>query len=152
MSSLSALRSQRQTCADRIADTRAALTRCERAYESLSAFQTTLTQSQEDFTSVNRSKAAVLSQLEPLEKNSRTAQQYRAGMQEATQSIGVGTIGTMYMLLQTQVSVKLQEYAAQISAHEAAIAAGQSEIASLDRQMEAARRAETAKTTAKGGR
>lgn len=152
MSSISALRAQRQTCVNRIADTREELTRCERAYESLSSFKTTVSQSQEDFHSVNRSKAAVLSQLESVGKNSLIVQQYRTGMQDATVKIGAGVIGTMYLLLLTHISAKLQEYAGEISAHEATIASSQREIAELDRQIEAAKQEEAARAAKGGGR
>lgn len=151
-SSISALRAQRQGYVNQIADTRDEITRCERAYESLSSFKTTVSQSQEDFHSINESKVGVLSQIDSVKENSLVAQQYQAGMQNAIGKIGTGVVGMVYVFLLTSIAVKLQGYTAEISGYEATIASCQREIAELDRQIEAAEQAEAARAATGGGR
>lgn len=151
-SMIPSLQAQRQSYVNKIADTREEIARYEKAYESLTAFKATVSQSQEEFHSINASKAALLAQVEGVEKNSLLAQQYREGMQNIFDKTAVGVVGTMYVLLLTSISTKLQLYENLLNSYEATLASCHQKIADVDRQIAAAERAEAAAARKVGSR
>lgn len=68
------LQSKRQNYVNKKNNARNQITRCERAYESLSNFKTTVSQAQEDFHAINTNKTSILSEVANVKKNSITAQ------------------------------------------------------------------------------
>lgn len=85
--------------------------RCERAYESLSNFKTTVSHAQEDFYAINSNKSSILSEVANIKENSITAQRYYSGMQNIFSGIGSKIIGVVYSVLLGSISVKLKSYA-----------------------------------------
>lgn len=125
--------------------------RCERAYESLSAFKTTVSQSQEDFHSINTNKSSILSDVANVKKNSITAQRYYTGMQNIFSGIGSKIIGVVYSVLIGSISAKLRSYSNSVNNYEDDIALYDRKIAEIDRQIEAAEKAEELAKLAMGG-
>lgn len=145
------LQNRRQTYVNKIANARNQITRCERAHDTLSAFKTTVTRSQEDFHSINSNKTNVLSGVESVKRNSITAQRYHTGMQNIFSGIGSRIIGVVYTVLLGSISVKLRSYTNSVIEYENDIADYERRIAEIDRQIEAARQAEELAKLAMGG-
>lgn len=127
------------------------ITRCERAYESLSNFKTTVSQAQEDFHAINTNKSSILSEVANVKQNSITAQRYYSGMHNIFYGIGSKIIGVVYSVLIGSISAKLRSYANAVNDYEDDIALCERKIAEIDRQIEAARKAEEITRLALGG-
>ena len=146
-----ALQSKRQDYVNKKNNARNQITRCERAYESLSNFKTTVSQAQEDFHAINSNKSSILSEVANVKQNSITAQRYYSGMHNIFSGIGSKIIGVVYSVLIGSISAKLRSYANAVNDYEDDIALYDRKIAEIDRQIEAARKAEELAKLALGG-
>lgn len=148
---VTALQTKRQNYVNKKNNTRNQITKCERAYESLCNFKTTVLQAQEDFHVINSNKSGILSEVENVKKNSITAQKYYSGMHNIFFGIGSKIIGVVYSVLIGSISAKLRSYANSVNDYEADVALYEREIIEIDRQIEAARKAEELAKLALGG-
>ena len=146
-----ALQSIRQNYVNKKNNAGNQITRCERAYESLSRFKTTVSQAQEDFYAINTNKSSILSELANVKKNSITVQKYYSGMQNIFSGIGSKIIGVVYTVLLGSISTKLRSYANAVNDYEDDIALYDKKIAEIDRQIEEARKTEELAKLALGG-
>ena len=137
-----ALQSKRQNYVNKKNNARSQITRCERAYESLSNFKTTVSQAKEDFHEINSNKSSILSEIANVKKNSITAQRYYSGMKNIFSGIGSKIIGVVYTVLLGSISAKLRSYANAVNDYEDDIFLYDRKIAEIDRQIEDARKAE----------
>lgn len=145
------LLAKRQDYVNKKNNARNQITRCERAYESLSNFKTTVTQAQEDFQAINSNKSNILSEVANVKQNSITAQRYYSGMHKIFSGIGSKIIGVVFSVLIGSISAKLRSYANAVNDYEDDIALYDREIAEIDRQIEAAGEAEELAGLALGG-
>ena len=146
-----ALQSKRQDYVNKKNNARNQITRCEMAYESLSNFKTTVSQAQEDFHAINTNKSSILSEVANVKQNSITAQRYYSGMHNIFSGIGSKIIGVVYSVLIGSISAKLRSYANAVNDYEDDIALYERKITEIDRQIEAARKAEELAKLALGG-
>lgn len=146
-----ALQSNRQIYINKKINARSQITRCERAYESLSNFKTTVSQAQEDFYEINSNKSSILSEIANVKKNSITAQRYYSGMKNIFSGIGSKIIGVVYTVLLGSISAKLRSYANAVNDYEDDISLYDRKIAEIDRQIEEARKAEELAKLVLGG-
>lgn len=145
------LQSKRQNYVNKKNNACNQIKKCERAYESLSNFKTTVSQAQEDFHAINSNKSSILSEVANVKKNSITAQRYYSGMQNIFSGIGSKIIGVVYSVLLGSISAKLRSYANAVNDYEDDIAVYDRKIAEIDRQIETARKAEELAKLALGG-
>ncbi len=136
MSTISILQSKKQNYINKKNHALDQITRYERLYESLSAFKTTVSQSQEEFHSVNTNKLSMLSDVVNVKKNSITVQRYYTGMQNVFLGIGSKIIGVIYSVLIKSISAKLKSYLNSIDDYEANIVLYDRKIAEIDCQIE----------------
>ncbi len=146
-----ALQSKKQDYVKKKNNARIQITRCERAYESLSNFKTTVSQAQGDFHAINSNKSSILSDVANVQQNSITAQRYYSGMHNIFSGIGSKIIGVVYSVLLGSISAKLRSYANAVNDYEDDIALYDRKIAEIDRQIVAARKAEELAKLAIGG-
>ena len=145
------LQSQQSKYADRIADTRAKIQRYEKAYESLRVFKEVVERSQGEFNAINTAKDGVLSNVEAVKKNSRTAQRYHSGMKEILAGVGSKIIGVVYITLLSSITVKMHSYLNSIDHCEDDIASYEKKIKEIDQQIETVQKAEEVISTVTGG-
>lgn len=146
-----ALQSKRQNYVNKKNNARNQITKCERAYESLSDFRITVSQAQEDFHAINTNKSSVLSEIANVKKNSIMAQKYYSGMRNIFSGIGAKGIGVVYTVLLGSISLKLRSYANAVNDYEDDIALYDRKIAEIDRQIEVARKTEELAKLTLGG-
>ncbi|WP_040214960.1 hypothetical protein [Clostridium polynesiense] len=152
MSIVSYLESKKQTYMTQIVNARSQIKKCERSYDSLSIFKSTVTKSQEDFHTINSNKSKILSDVVNVKKNSITAERYYGGMHNILSGIGPKVVGVVYAALLASISVKLRNYRNKIDFYEGKIDDYQRKIADLERQIEEANKTdELSKWIMRGG-
>ena len=145
------LQAKRRDLLNKISEAQNQITRCERAYESLCEFKTIVVQSQEDFHEINSSKIGCLSGIETIKMNSKVAQRYYAGIHNIITGIGSKIIGGVYVTLIVSISAKLRSYSNAVNEYEDKIDSYESMIKNIDRQIDAARKAEALAQATLGG-
>ena len=146
-----ALQTKRQNYVNKKNNARSQITKCERAYESLSNFKTTVSQAQEDFHEINSNKSSILSEIASVKNNSITAQRYYPGMKNIFSGIGSKIIGVVYTVLLGSISAKLRSYTNAVNDYEDDISLYDRKIAEIDKQIEDARKAEELAKLVLGG-
>ena len=146
-----ALQTKRQNYVNKKNNARSQITKCERAYESLSNFKTTVSQAQEDFHEINSNKTRILSEIASVKNNSITAQRYYSGMKNIFSGIGSKIIGVVYTVLLGSISAKLRSYTNAVNDYEDDISLYDRKIAEIDKQIEDARKAEELAKLVLGG-
>ena len=146
-----ALQTKRQNYVNKKNNARSQITKCERAYESLSNFKTTVSQAQEDFHEINSNKSSILSEIASVKNNSITAQRYYSGMKNIFSGIGSKIIGVVYTVLLGSISAKLRRYTNAVNDYEDYISLYDRKIAEIDKQIEDARKAEELAKLVLGG-
>lgn len=146
-----ALQTKRQNYVNKKNNARSQITKCERAYESLSNFKTTVSQAQEDFHEINSNKSSILSEIASVKNNSITAQRYYSGMKNIFSGIGSKIIGVVYTVLLGSISAKLRSYTNAVNDYEDDISLYDRKIAEIDKQIEGARKAEELAKLVLGG-
>ena len=146
-----ALQTKRQNYVNKKNNARSQITKCERAYESLSNFKTTVSQAQEDFHEINSNKSSILSEIASVKNNSITAQRYYSGMKNIFSGIGSKIIGVVYTVLLGSISAKLRSYTSAVNDYEDDISLYDRKIAEIDKQIEDARKAEELAKLVLGG-
>ena len=146
-----ALQTKRQNYVNKKNNARSQITKCERAYESLSNFKTTVSQAQEDFHEINSNKSSILSEIASVKNNSITAQRYYSGMKNIFSGIGSKIIGVVYTVLLGSISAKLRSYTNAVNDYEDDISLYDRKIAEIDKQIEDAREAEELAKLVLGG-
>ena len=146
-----ALQTKRQNYVNKKNNARSQITKCERAYESLSNFKTTVSQAQEDFHEINSNKSSILSEIASVKNNSITAQRYYSGMKNIFSGSGSKIIGVVYTVLLGSISAKLRSYTNAVNDYEDDISLYDRKIAEIDKQIEDARKAEELAKLVLGG-
>ena len=146
-----ALQTKRQNYVNKKNNARSQITKCERAYESLSNFKTTVSQAQEDFHEINSNKSSILSEIASVKNNSITAQRYYSGMKNIFSGIGSKIIRVVYTVLLGSISAKLRSYTNAVNDYEDDISLYDRKIAEIDKQIEDARKAEELAKLVLGG-
>lgn len=136
------LKLKRQSYVNKISNIRNQIIRCERDYETLMVFKTTVSQSQEEFHSINSSKSSVLADVANIKKNSIIAQKYYTGMKNIFSRIGSRIIEVVYAVLIGSISAKLRNYSNLVNGYEDDITSFERKIVDIDRQIEEAEKAE----------
>ena len=136
------LKSKRKKYVNKITNAQQQIAKCEEAYETLIAFKTVVSRSQEDFFTINSSKENILVLVENVKKNSITAQRYHDGMKKIFTGVGSKIVGAVYTVLLSLISAKLKSYLNSVNDYEDDISSYEKKIATIDKQIKAAEKAE----------
>ena len=110
---------------------------CERAYESIRGFKSSVMHSQEDFDLIRGNKAGSLYGIEEIEPNCITARKYCDGMREECLGIWAQGIEKIYSALIGAATKKLNSYSDLIQGYEDDIAYYERKIADIEREIAA---------------
>lgn len=95
---------------------------CDAAYESLRQFKSMVSNSHEDFETVNSKKKQVLSNLKSFANNNMAAAKYEKGMATSLTGIGATVVGLAFGGLQLMIAAKQAEYAALATSYKTQVA------------------------------
>lgn len=91
----------------------------EELYDSLNQFKGVVSDSQGQFSTVNSAKKNLISDLESVSLECRTAKTYSEGMNKVLNGIGVAYVNCTFSALLFSINLKLTEYKGRIQALEA---------------------------------
>lgn len=90
----------------------------KRELEALKEFKRSVGTAKDGFYSVNRDKKSILSNLDAVKAESKTAALYQKGMRESLTGIGEGVVSIAFLGLGFSVQMKINDYDMKIKALE----------------------------------
>lgn len=122
-------------CQDAISRNNEIIKKYEALYDSLLEFKGVVSDSKEQYSSVNERKKAALGTLSGLSAECKTAKTYSNGMNKVLNSVGISCVNLTFYALLASICLKLGEYKGKIEALELANASLNSEAVLLSEQI-----------------
>lgn len=144
MDDISLLDSQRDDCIHKLDALNKSIRKNEEALESLRAFKQVVENSQSDFNSANTAKYGKAEELNEIQKNCLSAEQYFVGTNKTLNGFGGKIIGVAFEGLGLVITLKCASYNAKILALETQANAVNSTINTIDVAKKAAQEAKNA--------